>query len=239
MKSTNVKKNQKPGMERGLPRILEILISSFGLILAIPILAVAAVLVKMSSPGPVFFRQLRVGQHGREFVLYKFRTMCLNEFGVQFTSKDDNRITSIGRWLRLFKIDELPELINVVRGDLALVGPRPEVPLYVNKDNVLWKEVLKVKPGITDPVTLRLRNEEDLIASAPGNKIRFYLEKLLPYKLYGYIDFIKNRTFKTDISILFWSALAVLWPLTSPPPSIEEIEDFLNQKKLEFEEGQS
>lgn len=239
MKSTNGKRNQKSGMERGLPRTLEVLISSLGLILVFPVLAVAVVLVKVSSPGPIFFRQPRVGQYGREFVLYKFRTMCLNEFGVQFTSKDDYRITSIGRWLRLFKIDELPELFNVVRGDLALVGPRPEVPLYVNKDNVLWIEVLKVKPGITDPVTLQLRNEEDLIANAPGNKIRFYFEKLLPYKLYGYIDFIKNRTLRTDLYILFRSALAVLWPPASPPPSIEEIEDFLNQKKLECEERQN
>lgn len=223
----------------GLPRILEVLLSSLGLILAFPVLVVAAVLVKLSSPGPVFFRQPRVGQHGREFVLYKFRTMCLNELRVQFTSKDDYRITSIGRWLRLFKIDELPELINVVRGDLALVGPRPEVPLYVNKDNVLWIEVLKVRPGITDPVTLQLRNEADLIASTPGNKIKFYLEKLLPYKLYGYIDFIKNRTLRTDLNILFRSVLAVLWPPASPPPSIEEIEDFLNQKILECGERQN
>jgi lipopolysaccharide/colanic/teichoic acid biosynthesis glycosyltransferase len=220
-------------MGRGLPRILEVLIAILGLVLVFPILAVAAVLVKVSSPGPVFFRQIRVGQHGCEFVLYKFRTMYTNELRIQFTAKDDDRITSVGRWLRILKIDELPELFNVLKGDLALVGPRPEVPRYVDKNNVLWKEVLKVKPGITDLVTLRLRNEEDLISSVPGNKIKFYLEKLLPYKLYGYIDFIENKSVKTDLSILIRSALAVLWPPASSPPCIEEIEEFLEQKRLE------
>ncbi len=105
--------------------------------------------------------------------------------------------------------------------------------MYVNKNNNLWKEILKVRPGITDPVTLRLRNESELLANVPGNKMRFYLDKLLPYKLYGYIDFIKNRTLITDLYILFRSALAILWPPASPPPSIEEIEEFLDQKKSE------
>jgi lipopolysaccharide/colanic/teichoic acid biosynthesis glycosyltransferase len=230
LKSSDVRKS---AIEAGIPRFVEVLVSSFGLILTSPVLAFAAILVKVSSPGPILLRQLRVGRHGREFVLYKFRTMWVNEPRVQFTSKDDPRITAVGRWLRLFKIDELPELFNIIRGDLSLVGPRPEVPPYVNKDNYLWKEVLKARPGITDPVTLQLRNEADLLASAPGNKIRFYLEKLLPYKLYGYIDFLRHRTLRTDLYILFWSILAVLWPPASPPPSIEEIEGFLNQKNVE------
>ena len=220
----------KCGDRVGFPRYLEILLASLGLILVFPVLAMAAILIKGSSPGPIFFRQLRVGQYGREFLMLKFRTMWVNQASVQFTANDDQRITPVGRWLRLFKIDELPELINVLKGDLSLVGPRPEVPTYVKKDDDLWKEVLKAKPGITDPVTLRLRNETNLLASVLGNRVEFYTDVLLPYKLHGYIDFLRHRTLRTDFVVLFRSAFAALWPLASRPPGIEEIQRLSDRK---------
>src|SRR5829696_8597571 len=168
---------------RGLPRAVEATLACLGLAVASPIL----LLVAATSPRPVLFRQQRVGLNGRPFTLLKLRTMKVALEGSQLTVSGDARITPVGRWLRRFKLDEIPQLWNVVRGDMSLVGPRPEVPRYVDASDPLWQSVLSVRPGLTDPVTLRLRDGEVLLALAgdTGDVESYYRERLLPWKLQG------------------------------------------------------
>ncbi len=207
----------------GIPRAIEAALAGLGCLACLPVLGVVALAVWVGSPGPVLFRQRRVGRGGVEFTLLKFRTMRLNSEPTQVTAKGDPRITKLGRWLRRFKLDELPELWNVVRGDMSLVGPRPEVPRYVDLLNPLWRDVLEARPGVTDPVTLRLRNEEELMAAAPGPRERFYLETLQPYKLIGYLSYLRRRSVSSDVWVILRTLLAVLIPWVAPPPTIEEI----------------
>ena len=160
----------------GIPRPIEVLAAALGLILSLPVLAIAGLLIRGSSRGPILFRQQRVGRSGKPFDLFKLRTMRQDAGGPQVTARGDRRITPVGRALRMTKLDELPQLWNVVRGDMALVGPRPEVPRYVRMEDPLWKEVLRVRPGITDPVTLKLRDEESVLARA-GRRPRALLPR--------------------------------------------------------------
>lgn len=206
----------------GIPRFLEILIAFGGLVLLSPILLIVAFLIKITSSGPIFFYQKRVGLNGKDFTLYKFRTMKVQNDGPLVTAATDNRITGIGKILRKTKCDELPGLLNVIRGDMSFVGPRPEVPQLVDLKNLNWQKTLSVRPGITDPVTIRLRNEEELLASAE-DKDEFYRITLQPYKLDGYVKFINKKSFKNDLVIIFKTLKAVVAPHTVPPPSLEEI----------------
>jgi lipopolysaccharide/colanic/teichoic acid biosynthesis glycosyltransferase len=206
---------------KGLPRWLEFLLALISLILLLPLLLVVAVIVKLTSKGPVLFRQERVGRFGKNFMLYKFRTMRVGNRGPQVTIKKDNRITWIGNILRKTKLDELPELWNIVRGDLSIVGPRPEVPNYVSLANPLWQEVLQVRPGITDTVTLRLRNEEEMLAAAKDPE-QYYLDVLQPEKLKGYLSYLQNRSLKSDLWVIKETFVAIVFPFESPPPGIEE-----------------
>ena len=162
----------------GLPHALESGLALWALAVVSPVVLGSMLAVKLTSPGPALFKQARVGQGGRTFTLVKLRTMRTDNAGIGVTAKGDARITPVGRVLRKSKLDELPELWNVVVGDLSLVGPRPEVPRYVNFDDVLWTRVLEARPGLTDPVTLRLRNEEELLASVDGDRERFYVDVL-------------------------------------------------------------
>jgi lipopolysaccharide/colanic/teichoic acid biosynthesis glycosyltransferase len=207
-----------------IPRFVEAALAAAGIVVASPVLAIVAIAVRLSSPGPILFRQNRVGQDGVEFVLLKFRTMRMNQSGPMVTARGDQRVTPVGRWLRFLKLDELPELWNVVRGDMSLVGPRPEVPKYVDLTKPAWREVLQVRPGITDSVTLLLRNEEDLMASVPGDPERFYLDVLQPYKLNLYRSYLRRRSFLSDLGIIFKTLFAVVAPTTAPPPSLLEIQ---------------
>jgi lipopolysaccharide/colanic/teichoic acid biosynthesis glycosyltransferase len=161
---------------------------------------------------------------GKPFTLYKFRSMVAHNGGPQVTAKGDPRVTGVGRLLRKTKLDEPPELWNVVRGDLSLVGARPEVVRYVELENPLWREVLEARPGITDPVTLRLRNEEALLQGCGGDAERFYRETLQPYKLLGYREYLRERTWWSDVQVLMRSVLAVVFPAKAPPPGLDEIE---------------
>jgi len=193
------------------------------LVAASPLLLLATVLIRVTSPGPALFRQERVGRFGESFTLLKFRSMYSHQNnGRHVTAKGDSRVTPIGRLLRKTKLDELPELWNVVRGDLALVGPRPEVPGYVDLDNPLWQKVLEVRPGITDPVTLKLRNEEELLAGCGTDPEKFYLSMLQPYKLLGYVDYLRKRTWRTDVCVLIKTLFAVILPFQAPPPRVVE-----------------
>ena len=187
-----------------LKRPLEVCFSAIGLLVLLPLLTLAGALVQMTMGRPVFFRQTRPGLGGKPFVIYKFRTMRPGP------GTDAGRLTGLGRFLRRFSVDELPELWNVVAGDLSLVGHRPEVPRYVDLEDPLWQRVLRERPGITHPVTLRLQHEERLVAEAGGDPERFYVDELLPFKLRGYIAYQGKRTFWQDVKVLLATAAAMV-----------------------------
>lgn len=204
----------KTGMGRGV----EVLLSALGLAAGLPLLILGSMAIVLTSPGPVIFRQQRVGRNGRLFVLYKLRTMNIVHDGPHVTARGDERVTRIGRILRRTKIDELPELWNVLKGDMSLVGPRPEVPRYVDLEDHRWELVLQSRPGITDPVTVRLRNEEALLAEVNGDREDFYIKRLQPFKLQGYIEYLHNRSWRSDISVLCRTFLVVVWPSQASHP---------------------
>jgi lipopolysaccharide/colanic/teichoic acid biosynthesis glycosyltransferase len=200
----------------------ESLISIVVLLSISPLLLTFALLIKLTSPGPILFRQTRVGRYGRFFTLFKLRTMSIAKKGPLVTGSDDARITWVGKLLRKTKIDELPTLWNVACGDMSIVGPRPEVPEFVDLDDVRWQEVLQTRPGITDPVTLRLRNEENLLAGVV-DKQRFYREVLQPYKINGYLDYVRTKNRKSDLTILAQTLRAVILPHTAKAPTPDEM----------------
>lgn len=209
-------------LKRSIPRHFEIVLAAFGLILVSPILVVSMILIKFGSRGPIFFRQERVGLNGRTFRLIKLRTMSISASGPRITAANDSRVTPIGKVLRKSKFDELPELWNVLRGDMSFVGPRPEVAEFVDLDDPVWQEILTHRPGITDPVTLRLRNEEQLLAKVV-DKERYYREVVQPYKIRGYLNFVRDKSWKTDIRITARTIRAVAFPATVKTPSKEEM----------------
>ena len=215
-----------PAEAGGLPRAAEAVLALAGLAVAAPLLLLAGAAVAVTSPGPVLFRQQRVGRDGRPFTLLKLRTMRAAPAAVPLTVAGDARVTPVGRWLRRFKLDELPQLWNVARGDMSLVGPRPEVPRYVDLADPLWREVLAARPGLTDPVTLRLRDEEALlvdIADVADMEV-YYRERLLPWKLRGYRDYLCRRTWVSDLGVLGATALSVLRLYRPAQPGRAEIE---------------
>jgi lipopolysaccharide/colanic/teichoic acid biosynthesis glycosyltransferase len=165
-------------------RLFDLFFSLGGLLVLSPLFLVLTVAVKISSRGPVLFRQQRIGQDGKPFYINKFRSMVANaeKLGLSVTSDGDPRITALGRFLRKTKLDELPQLWNVLVGDMSFVGPRPEVPRYVDRYTAEQKRVLSLKPGITDLATLEFRNEEELLGGAEDTE-RFYLEYCVPRKI--------------------------------------------------------
>jgi lipopolysaccharide/colanic/teichoic acid biosynthesis glycosyltransferase len=170
------------------------------LALLAPVMLVVALLVRLSSPGPVFFRQQRVGRGGRLFWIYKFRTMRVNSSGPQITGGSDPRITPIGAMLRRWKLDEIPQLLNVVKGEMAFVGPRPEVPRYVAHYTPEQQEVLKVLPGITGAAQVCFRHEEDLLRDAQDPEA-LYLREILPAKLALDLQYVRKRGAWTDLCL--------------------------------------
>ena len=205
-----------PLVRAGLPRAAEAPLALLGLLAALPVIACAALAVLLTSGRPVFFRHVRVGRNGRPFVFLKLRTMRTCG-GLAITAADDARITRVGRVLRQLKVDELPSLWNVVTGELALVGPRPEVPEFVDLRDPRWQRVLSVRPGVTDPVTIALRSEERLLERIGGDRARFYREVWLPRKLAGYLDYQSRRSAASDLGVLARTVVAVLAPRRAPP----------------------
>ena len=201
---------------QGLPRGFDVLVSLFCLVLLLPLLIVAAIIVMLTSRGGALFRQQRVGRHGKLFVMYKLRTMIVSAAGPQVTTANDTRITGVGRFLRNTKLDELPTLWNVLKGDMAFVGPRPEVPRYVKLEDPLWQAVLKAKPGITDSVTVHLRNEEVLLTEVAGDPEHYYLNELQPQKLHGYLAYMEKQNWRTDLRVLWETLVVVFGPLKTP-----------------------
>ena len=194
----------------GLPRWVEVPSAALGLLACLPLLLLAGAAIKLSSKGAVLFRQARAGRRGRPFVLYKLRTMRAGAGGPLVTAAGDPRITKVGRLLRASKLDELPELWNVIRGDMSLVGPRPEVPELVDLSDPLWQQVLRQRPGITDPVSIRLRHEEALLDRVAGDRERYYRETLQPLKLRGYIRYRRERSWRRDLQVLLQTLLELL-----------------------------
>lgn len=198
-----------------LKRAFDVVASAVGLSALAPVLGVTAALVKLSSPGPVLFKQERVGQGGTPFVLWKFRSMRSGVDGPQVTADRDPRITPIGRLMRKTKLDELPELFNVLRGDLSLVGPRPEVARYVALYPPNDRELLqRYRPGITDPATIRFRNEEEILARSADPE-RAYREEVLPEKLRLYREYLEQASFLNDFKILAGTLRVILVPSLS------------------------
>jgi lipopolysaccharide/colanic/teichoic acid biosynthesis glycosyltransferase len=202
--------SREDAVRPGLPRAVDAVVSAAGLVATAPLIAVCAAAVLSSAGRPAFFRQVRVGRGGRPFTLIKLRTMRPSQGGPQVTASGDSRITRLGRFLRRSKLDELPELWNVLRGDMALVGPRPEVPGFVDAGRAEWKVVLSVRPGLTDPVTLRLRNEEAVMAASGGDQDTFYRNQLQPLKLRGYVEYLHRRSWWSDLRVLGSTLLVVL-----------------------------
>jgi len=229
---SNGERTRAAPVNEGLPREVEVALALLGLAVTAPLLIIAAVCVAASSTGPILFRQERVGRHGATFTLYKFRTMRVAEGGLQVTARDDDRVTAVGKLLRLMKLDEWPELWNVVKGDMSLVGPRPEVPRYVKHDDPLWQQVFQVRPGITDPVAVHLRNEEELMSRVEGDREMFYVETLSRYKLLGNIAYLKRRNWRSDIAVLFKTLAVVAFPGNAPPPSLQEITNFMEESRV-------
>ena len=198
-------------MSRVAKRVLDVVVATCGLVLLAPLLLFTALAIKLDSPGPVLFRQLRVGRHGRTFRIHKFRTMIRDAptLGLPLTVGADPRITRIGAWLRARRIDELPQLIDVLIGNMSLVGPRPEVPHWVARYPAdLRERVLAVKPGITDPSTLAFSDEATLLAGAAEPE-REYVDVILPKKLALAADYAERATLTSDLCVL-WRTAALL-----------------------------
>jgi lipopolysaccharide/colanic/teichoic acid biosynthesis glycosyltransferase len=195
-------------MNMSSKRAFDLSFSIVGLLLLSPVFGLLAVAVKLSDGGPVFYRQQRVGQGGRLFAILKFRSMVVNaeKVGLSVTKEGDPRITRIGRSMRKTKLDELPQLWNVLRGDMSFVGPRPEVPRYVEKYTTGQKRVLALKPGITDLATLEFRNEEELLRTAADTE-KFYLEYCVPRKIELNLAYAKTANVWEDIKIIIRTVL--------------------------------
>ena len=198
-------------MRKGLPRSIQVLFALSALLLLLPLLALAALAVKLTSRGSFLFCQRRMGRHGREFTLYKLRTMYSANDGPLVTASSDCRVTTVGRFLRKTKIDEMPQFWNVVIGDMDLVGPRPEVPGLVDFNDPLWNRILGVRPGLSDPITLSLRNEEALLGKYESYP-SFYKDVLQPFKMKGYIRCLEQRSWRNDVRIIVQTAQFILIP---------------------------
>lgn len=194
-----------------MKRLFDFCASSLGLLFLSPLLAVISIAVKLDSRGPVYFRQERVGQFGIPFRIHKFRTMVVNAEarGMQITVGADPRVTRVGVFLRRYKLDELPQLIDVFLGRMSLVGPRPEVPRYVACYPPEVRDlVLSVRPGITDRASIEFKDENEILGRA-ADPHRAYVEEVLPVKLGYYVDYVKNRSLIGDVGIIILTLLAI------------------------------
>jgi lipopolysaccharide/colanic/teichoic acid biosynthesis glycosyltransferase len=184
-------------------RPLDFVFSLTGLIVLSPLFLLVALLVKLTSKGPIFYLQNRVGKGGRDFRVYKFRTMYTDadKKGLLTVGGKDKRVTNVGYYLRRFKLDELPQLLNVLAGDMSIVGPRPEVRRYVDLYTTEQRKVLSVRPGITDYASIAYRNENDLLATA-ANPEEMYIREIMPKKIELNFNYINNRSIKTYFTII-------------------------------------
>lgn len=194
-----------------IKRIFDIVASLGGLIILSPMLIIVAICIKLDSKGPVFFKQKRVGKNKKIFEIYKFRTMVTDaeKLGKQITVGNDSRITRVGKFIRKCKLDELPQLINVVKGEMSLVGPRPEVPRYVELYDEYQEQILLVQPGITDYASIEYRNENDILGNS-SNPEETYIEEIMPTKIELNMKYIRNISLIEDIKLILATILAIL-----------------------------
>jgi lipopolysaccharide/colanic/teichoic acid biosynthesis glycosyltransferase len=190
-----------------MKRLFDFVAATAGMLLLSPLLLLAALLIKIDSPGPVFFKQERVGRGFRPFLIYKFRTMVddASQRGSLITVGADPRITRVGHFLRRTKIDELPQLINVLKGEMSLVGPRPEVPRYVEMFRNDYEEILRVRPGITDTASLKYQDEAEILSRA-GNAEEEYVQHILPEKVKLAKDYVRRSSIMYDLGLILRTA---------------------------------
>ncbi|MBQ8617170.1 MAG: sugar transferase [Clostridia bacterium] len=202
---------KKRKLQLALKRAMDIVISGGALLVLWPVLLLIALAIKIDDPGPVFYRQVRVGRNGKEFRIYKFRTMVVDadKKGLAITVGRDNRITRMGRILRKTKLDELAQLINVFTGEMSFVGPRPEVPKYVNMYTPYQRQVLLVRPGITDYASIAYRNENDLLAGAEDPE-KMYIDVIMPDKIELNMKYLHEISPLADIRLILSTIVAVI-----------------------------
>lgn len=193
-----------------MKRLFDIVASGFGLIVLSPLFLILAVWIKLDSPGPVFYRQVRVGRDNRDFRIFKFRSMRVgaDKGSLVTIGGHDPRVTRSGYIIRKLKLDELPQLINVFVGDMSLVGPRPEVRHYVDYWTPEQMRVLSVRPGITDPASIKFRNENELMEQAEDPE-KYYIEVIMQEKLRLYLEYVDNHSFFGDIGLIFKTFKAI------------------------------
>jgi lipopolysaccharide/colanic/teichoic acid biosynthesis glycosyltransferase len=197
-----------------MKRLMDIKLSFLGLLVLWPLLLFLALLVKLSSPGPVFYHGLRVGRRGRPFKILKFRTMAADAEarGLPLTVGGDSRITGVGRVLRKTKLDELPQLWNVLVGEMSLVGPRPEAQKYVDLYTDDQRKVLNLRPGITDPASIKYRNENDILAAAVEPE-KTYIANIMPDKISLNLSYASRASVWSDLGIIFRTLFRIIKPL--------------------------
>ena len=203
MSSSNLQRSQRQTTrQNAIGRGSDVLFSAAALGVLLPLFVALAIAIKLSDRGPVFYRQLRVGRRFRPFYIHKFRTMVpgADRLGAGITAAGDPRVTVLGRYLRRHKLDELPQLWDVLRGEMSLVGPRPEIPEFVERFHAMYEGLLSVRPGITDPAALVFSNEEELLCGAHFQKT--YEEQVLPKKLSLSLAYLRDRTWRSDLTMI-------------------------------------
>ena len=193
-------------------RLFDVIFSFIGLVVLLPLFGVIALLIKLGSEGPVFFRGIRIGRFGKTFRIYKFRTMVANadELGGSPTADNDPRITRAGRFLRKYKLDELPQLLNVLKGEMSLVGPRPEVEEYVKLYSEEEKAILSVCPGMTDWASIENADEGAILAKSPDPK-KIYREQIWPEKLKLQLKYVREHSLWIDFKIILKTLKVVIF----------------------------
>lgn len=191
-----------------MKRFLDVILAFLGMVILSPVFLVVPVLIKLDSSGSVFFRQERIGRKFRPFTIYKFRTMRPehNGSGLPVTVQGDKRVTRLGKFLRKYKIDELPQLYNVLKGDMSFVGPRPEIKKYVELYRKDYEKLLNVRPGITDPASLEYSREESMLPASDESE-KTYVSKILPRKIRLSSSYVDNQNVFYDIKLIFKTAL--------------------------------
>ena len=210
-----------------IKRTFDFIVSLLVILIALPLWLAVALAIKLGSPGPVFHHSTRIGKDGKSFTLYKFRTMVADAArrGPGITRQNDPRITRVGHFLRKLKIDEMPQLISVLKGEMSIVGPRPEDPRYVTHYTPEQRRVFSVRPGMASPAFIKYRHEEEILAAAGDDVEQVYLTQILPDKLRMDLEYIEQQSFLFDLAVLAQAALSLFRPTGEPGMSPLRIAD--------------